>query len=304
MPGRTTVRLLVPFAVVLATTCGQQQAPAQPPEQFMALGESALEWTRLFVELGPRPAGSTTSAMQADLIEKKLSELSCEVESDRFVSPTPFGALRMRNIIARFGRPSSTERATVISGHYDTLRQPGFVGANDGGSSAGLLMALAERIDRTGSRPVWLVFFDGEEAVREWRDGDHTYGSRRLAARWAADGTTERVRYLINVDMIGDANLDLVYEGNSDAELRETVWAIATGLGYSAEFTRRLGYIEDDHIPFMKAGVRSLNLIDFNYGPGNGYWHTSADTIDKLDARSFAVVLHVLDRLITQVLGD
>ena len=304
MHCRITVRLLAPIAIVLATTCGQQQAPAQPPEQFMALGESALEWTRRFVELGPRPAGSSTSAVQADLIEKRLSELSCEVESDRFVAPTPVGALSMRNIIARFGRPSSTERAIVISGHYDTLRQTGFVGANDGGSSAGLLMALAERIDRSGARPVWLVFFDGEEAVREWRDGDHTYGSRRLAARWTADGTAERVLFLVNVDMIGDANLDLIYEGNSDAELREIVWGIATGLGYSKEFTRRVGYVEDDHIPFLRTGVRSLNLIDFNYGPGNRYWHTSADTIDKLDARSFAVVLHVLDRLLSQVLGE
>lgn len=262
-----------------------------------------MEWTRRFVELGPRPAGSSALAAQQELIVDALAGLSCDVEVDSFVAPTPVGALRMRNIIARFGPPSPSA-TVVISGHYDTLRMRGFLGANDGGSSAGLLMALAERIDRTGSGPVWLAFFDGEESTVQWRDGDHTYGSRRLARRWTADGTARRIRALINVDMIGDADLQLVYEGNSDARLRETVWRIGRDLGYASVFRRRTGFIEDDHIPFLRAGIPSLNLIDFDYGPDNSYWHTPADALDKLDARSFATVLHVLEVAIENLLAD
>ena len=303
VPVRALLRFLGAAALALASACAQQASPHAPPAEYTAAGERAMEWTRRFVELGPRPAGSSALAAQHRMIADALAELSGSVEVDSFVAPTPVGALRMRNIIARFGPPSPSP-VVVVSGHYDTLRMPGFLGANDGGSSAGLLMALAERIDAISPGAVWLVFFDGEESTVEWRDGDHTYGSRRLAGQWASDGTARRIRALINVDMIGDADLQLVYEGNSDVELRSTVWSIGRRLGYKSVFGFQTGYIEDDHIPFLRAGIPSLNLIDFKYGPGNSYWHTTEDTLDKLHVRSFATVLHVLDIAIEQLLAD
>ena len=297
------LRFLAAAALALANACAQQASPHPPPAEYVAGGERAMEWTRRFVELGPRPAGSSALASQHSMIADALAELSCSVDVDSFVAPTPVGALRMRNIIARFGTPSPIP-VVVVSGHYDTLRMPGFLGANDGGSSAGLLMALAERIEAIRPGPVWLVFFDGEESTVEWRDGDHTYGSRRLAGQWSSDGTARRIRALINVDMIGDADLQLVFEGNSDVELRNTVWSIGRRLGYESVFGFRTGYIEDDHIPFLRAGIPSLNLIDFNYGPGNTYWHTLEDSMDKLHIRSFATVLHVLEVAIEELLAD
>ena len=237
------------------------------------------------------------------MIAEALREMSCTVEIDAFVAATPVGVLSMRNVIARFGTEPTAE-IVVISGHYDTLRKEGFLGANDGGSSAGLLMALAERLNRNSLGPVWLVFFDGEESTVSWRGLDHTYGSRRLARKWAGDGTAKRIRALVNVDMIGDRDLHLTYEGNSDAGLRDTVWTLAGDLGYRDAFPYTAGYIEDDHIPFLRVGVRSLNLIDFDYGPGNSYWHTSEDTIDKLDERSFATILHVLEETVSHLLSD
>ena len=258
-----------------------------------------MEWTRRFVELGNRPAGSGQLQRQSEMIVKHLERLSCTVEVDRFVAATPLGEVPMRNIVARFDtRPSVP--VTVISGHYDTIADPAFVGANDGGSSAALLAVLAERLDRSGREGVWLALFDGEEAAVEWSGSDHTYGSRRLAQRWAADGTAGRIDALINVDMIGDSDLDLLFEGNSDAALREQVWDIAAALGYAASFPRNLGYVQDDHISFLAVGVPSLNLIDFNYGPWNSYWHTPQDSLDKLSARSFATVLHVLEAFLGQ----
>ncbi len=253
-----------------------------------------MEWTGRFVALGNRPAGSAQLRQQAQMIAENLDRLSCSVEVDRFVAATPNGAKPMRNIVARFG-PEARSPIIVISGHYDTIAAPEFVGANDGGSSAALLMALAERLDRAGQEGVWLAFFDGEEAIVEWNSGDHTYGSRRLAQRWAADGTASRIGALINVDMIGDRDLDILYEGNSDAGLRREVWDIASALGYAAAFRANLGYVQDDHVSFLEVGIPSLNLIDFNYGPLNSYWHTSQDSLDKLSKRSFAIVLHVLE---------
>ncbi len=231
------------------------------------------------------------------MIAAALGKLSCTVEVDAFLAATPKGAIPMRNIVARFGSASAAT-VTVVSGHYDTVNKPGIVGANDGGSSAALLMVLAERIERAGLGPVWLAFFDGEESVVEWKDSDHTYGSRRLARNWATDGTVQRIRALVNVDMIGDADLRLLYEGNSDRLLRHTVWAIATELGYGRSFPEDWGYVQDDHISFLKVGTPSLNLIDFDYGPRNSYWHTPQDSVDKLSARSFATVLHVLEELL------
>ncbi|MCY4188445.1 MAG: M28 family peptidase [Bryobacterales bacterium] len=293
------LRLLVATALWNGIGCAQQSGGAMPPPEYLQAGRRAMEWTRRFVELGNRPAGSVQLQRQSEMIVKHLERLSCTVEVDRFVAATPLGEVPIRNIFARFDtRPSVP--VTVISGHYDTIADPAFVGANDGGSSAALLAVLAERLDRSGREGVWLALFDGEEAAVEWRDSDHTYGSRRLAQRWAADGTADRIDALINVDMIGDSDLDLLFEGNSDAALREQVWDIAAALGYAASFPRNLGYVQDDHISFLAVGVPSLNLIDFNYGPWNSYWHTPQDSLDKLSARSFATVLHVLEVFLEQ----
>lgn len=291
------------LAISAAQACAQPEELQEPPAEYQLAGQAALHWTRRFVELGPRPAGSAALAAQAAMISETLGKMSCAVEVDQFVASTPVGALPMRNIIARFG-PSSPDRVVVVSGHYDTKRLEGFVGANDAGSSAGFLMALAQRLEACSLGPVWLVFFDGEEATVAWRGMDHTYGSRHLAARWAEDGTAAKIRALINVDMIGDSDLHLVYEGNSDADLRDTVWTLAGELGYRDAFPRKPGYISDDHIPFLQVGVKSLNLIDFEFGPRNSYWHTSQDSLDKLHARSFATVLHVVEEAVSRLLKD
>jgi Zn-dependent M28 family amino/carboxypeptidase len=148
---------------------------------------------------------------------------------------------------------------------------------------------------------VYIVFFDGEEAVRDWTATDSVYGSRHLASKWSADGTNRRLKALINVDMTGDKDLDIVYESSSSASLRKLVWDAADALGYSAEFLRQPAAVEDDHLPFLEAGVRALDLIDFTYGPDNAYWHTPQDTMDKLGAHSFEVIGNVLMRVIPEL---
>ena len=262
-------------------------------------GTSALEFTRRAVEFGPRPAGSEANRKLQAYVVAQLKTSGAEVAEDPFTGQTPKGPIAMKNIIAKF--PGKSGRAIAITGHFDTKLFPGrnFVGASDGGSSTGFLLELARvmahqpRVD-----DLYLVFFDGEKAVREdWIDPDNLYGSRHLADRWRKDGTLTRLKALINVDMIGDKNLDIKQETQGNASLRKLVWTTAAELGYGAYFQNDQQGEEDDHMPFVKLGVPAIDIIDIDYPP----WHKDTDTMDKLSAKSFdivgTVIVEVIHRL-------
>ena len=263
-------------------------------------GVSALRYTCRAVSFGPRPPESTALVRLRAYIWKELEKFGWQVIPDPFRAMTPRGPVNMQNIIAR--RPGVSGRTVVLSGHYDTKWLPSirFVGANDGGSSTGFLLEMARVLPSAGFRQeLLLVFFDGEEAFGPWSDTDGLYGSRHLAARWAADGTLNRLQALINVDMIADRDLGILREMNSTRWLRELVWQTATELGFERHFLSRTAWIEDDHVPFLRRGASAVNLIDFEYGPGNSYWHTEQDSCDKLSAAS----LEVIGRVVLAVLG-
>jgi Zn-dependent M28 family amino/carboxypeptidase len=272
---------------------------AAPAAQKNFSGAQAFAYTKQAVALGPRPDGSTAIATLRTLIKNQLAMRGCEVTSDRFTAQTPDGPLQMENIIAKF--PGRSGHAIVISGHYDTKKLPNFVGANDGGSSTGMLLEFAAALQgRPRVDDVYIVFLDGEEAVRkEWAGTDNTYGSRHLAEKWAQDGTARRIKGLINVDMTGDKNLRLMYDGNSTQSLRKLVWDVADSLGYATAFPRQPLSIEDDHIPFINAGVRAVDLIDFDSQAT--FWHTPQDAMDKLDPQSFEIVGRVVMKTIEQL---
>jgi glutaminyl-peptide cyclotransferase len=169
------------------------------------------------------------------------------------------------------------------------------VGANDGGSSTGFLLELAHVVNSMPhADDIVLVWFDGEEAYGEWSDTNGVYGSRHLADKWSGEGKLGRIKALINVDMIGDKDLEMIQEGNSSPALRKLVWTTAHDLGYGKYFLDSGFATEDDHLPFLRKGVTALDLIDFDYGPNNDYWHTEKDTMDKLSAHSLDVVGNVL----------
>ncbi len=250
-------------------------------------GSEALSLTGRAVAFGPRPDGSPAIVKLRAWIRQQLASRGCEVSSDAFTAQTPDGPLPMENIVAKF--PGKSGRAIAITGHYDTKKLAGFVGANDGGSSTGFLLELAAVLQkRPRTDDIYLVFFDGEEAVRDWSETDSVYGSRHLAAKWTADGTNRRLKALINVDMIGDKNIRILWDGNSVASVREMFWNTADTLGYSEYFPREGGPIEDDHMPFILEGVRAIDVI--NFVSQNTFWHTPKDTMDKLSARAFQVV--------------
>ena len=267
-------------------------------------GAEALAFTRHAVSFGPRPSGSEAIQKLQAYILSELKPAGCQVVQDDFMASTPLGQTPMKNILARF--PGTSGKAVVITGHYDTKSMPGtyFVGANDAGSSTGFLLEMAKVLAHSPHKDdLYLVWFDGEEAVAQWSDYDSLYGSRHLAEKWATDGTLGRVKALINVDMIGDRDLGILEEMNSAAPLRELVWNTADRLGYGKHFLRNESAIEDDHIPFLRRGVNALDLIDLDYGPSNSYWHTDKDTMDKLSAGSFLVVGRVLTQVLKELEG-
>jgi glutaminyl-peptide cyclotransferase len=265
-------------------------------------GSAALEATKQAVSFGERPPGSDALGRLRSWIISRLKPLGGQLTLDSFTAQTPVGPVAMSNIILKL--PGNSGQGVAITGHYDTARMPmvHFVGANDAGSSTGFLIEFA-RVAATMKHPddIYIVFFDGEEALVNWTATDSLYGSRHLAAKWAADGTLSKLKALINVDMIGDKNLDINNDASSSQSLREAVWKIAARLGDAKYFRHEEGAIDDDHKPFVDSGVNAIDIIDLDYGPNNGYWHNAQDTLDKLSAHSFQVVGDVIFELVKEL---
>jgi Zn-dependent M28 family amino/carboxypeptidase len=253
-------------------------------------GTRALEYTRQFVAVGPRWIGSPGHAKAEAFLKQQFRH--DDLVEDTFTTNTPAGPMTMHNFIVKF--PGKKDGIIVLASHYETnypLRDIHYVGANDGGSTTGLLIEMANyfRGKPNDGYSVWLLFTDGEEAVKSWTDADSVYGSKHLAAKWQADGTLKKIRAFILADMLGDAGLNVQRDMNSTPWLEDLVLKAATEYGWQSYFFEKKTYDEDDHIPFVKRGVPCADLIDLDYGYDNAYWHTAQDTMDKLSAKSLTI---------------
>jgi glutaminyl-peptide cyclotransferase len=287
------------YLVLLAATVATQAAT---PAASAFRGNAALAYTRHATAFGERPSGSQANAQTRDWIVSQLKPLGSRVSLDELQGQTPAGPVSMTNIIATF--PGTSGKSIVVSGHYDTKKIPmvHFVGANDAGSSTGFLIEFAHvAASMKHNDDIVVVFFDGEEALGEWTATDSVYGSRQLVAKWSSDGTLARIKALINVDMIGDRNLDLSNDANSSESLRATLQKIAEKLGYSQFLRQQPGAIDDDHKPFADSGVNVIDIIDLDYGPNGSYWHTAEDTVDKLSGHSLQVVGDLVVELVKEL---
>jgi glutaminyl-peptide cyclotransferase len=270
-------------------------APLTLPAQSHFNGAKALDYARDFVAIGPRwPTSQGHIKAEAFLRDHFKHD---QVEVDTFTANTPIGPVAMRNFIVRF--PGKKEGAIVLGTHYETnypLRNINFVGANDGASTTGLLMAIGDQLrgelERNKSLDgysVWLVFFDGEEAFQTWSASDSTYGSRHLAAKWGRDGTLSKIKAFMLADMIGDKDLDIQRESRSTGWLVDLVRQAAHKYSYDRYFFQTEEAVDDDHLAFVQRGVPSIDVIDLDYGPNNAYHHTAQDTMDKISARSLTI---------------
>jgi glutaminyl-peptide cyclotransferase len=282
-PGRAQLWMRFATALLLA-------APLALSAQPHFNGTKALEYAREFVSIGPRWPTSPGHLKAEQFLRNQFKH--DQLEEDTFTADTPIGPVAMRNFIVRF--PGKKDGAIVLATHYETnywLKNINFVGANDGGSTVGLLLAIADQLrgKTLDGYSVWLVFFDGEEAIQSWSASDSTYGSRHLAAKWGRDGTLGKIKAFILADMIGDKDLDVQRETKSTDWLVALVRQAAKKYGDERYFFQRDEAVEDDHLPFVARGVPSIDVIDLDYGPNNAYHHTAQDTMDKISAQSLTI---------------
>ena len=213
----------------------------------------------------------------------------------------------MTNVIARI--PGAQPEIVILGGHYDTKRMKmRFVGANDGASSTAFLIEMAHVLAQRRNRfTYWIVLFDGEEALKSWSASDGLYGSRHFVQTLTKD-QVKQIRAMINVDMIGDRNLHIHRDTHSDPQLSNLIFREGQELGYGRYFLERPLPVEDDHMPFVRAGIPAVELISLDYGPLNLYWHTPFDTVGKCSATSLGIVgrvlLDALDDLETGRMGE
>jgi glutaminyl-peptide cyclotransferase len=253
-------------------------------------GTRAYEHVEQLVAIGPHPAGSDGIHRAQAYLVGQLKSFGCPVEEQDFHASTPIGDVAMKNILVKV--VSADPSLILYASHYDTKRIDNFVGADDGGSSTGVLLELARIVcARKNAHTIWLAFLDGEEAFNfQWADPDNTYGSRELAASLALSGTLRRVKAMVLVDMVGPANPVYKRESNSTPWLTEILWSTAARLGYANVFINESITLSDDHLAFLNRDVPAADIIDFEVP----YWHTTSDTLDKIDPRTLAITGHVL----------
>jgi glutaminyl-peptide cyclotransferase len=266
-------------------------------------GKRAFAHVAKQVSFGPRPAGSPAIAETQDYILAELKSYGCAADVDTFSSDTPAGRLPMKNILVKI--PGDRPGVILLGTHYDTKRLENFVGADDGGSSTGVMLELARSLcPQHGHYAVWIAFFDGEEAVRpEWHDPDNCYGSRQMAARFANSGDLTKIRAFLLADIVGTRTPHFKRETYSTKALVDLVWGVAKKLGYGNIFVEDSSAVEDDHQSFLKRHVPSVDVIDLDNGPGGDvyYWHTPQDALDKISPKTLAIVGHVFLESVKQL---
>jgi peptidase M28-like protein len=266
-------------------------------------GDRAFDYVKKQVEFGPRPPGSPELEKTRAWIVDQLRSFGLNVTSDEFQAKTPVGEKKMVNIVAELPGPSSD--LIVIGSHYDTklFKEFKFVGANDAGSSTGALLEIARVLasKKPNKLTYRFVFFDGEEAFcKEWDDchnpnpadpkeplPDNTYGSRHYVSQLIAKNEVSRAKALILMDMMGSKNLRLGRADLGTKWLQDIVWETGKQLGYKEFVDQTEGVGDDDHSPFLKAGIDALDIIQLSTYQE---WHTKDDTLDKISGKSLKIV--------------
>jgi hypothetical protein len=318
-PTSSTVALtsdaIAPTSSTIAPTSGTipPTSSAVPPASEASLAQtrgavaptgvfdSARAWEHLRrqVGFGPRPSGSPAIVETRRYILEQLGSFGIDAREQPFIGMTPLGEVSMANVIATI--PGKRPDRLVIASHYDTklFREFRFVGANDGASSTAALLELGRVLKgRSHEFTIELLFLDGEEArLTEWRGLDNTYGSRHYVQAAQQTGALKGLRALVLLDMIGDRDLVIRRDSNSTPWLVDIIWGAAARLGHAGVFSSQLTTIEDDHIPFLRAGVAAVDLIDLE----NPTWHTPQDDLEHVSARSLQTVGDVVLAAIPEI---
>lgn len=259
-------------------------------------GKLAYEQVAKQVSFGPRPPGSPAIAKLQNYMVGELKSYGCAVDTDSFSADTPDGRVPMKNILVKI--PGQKPGIILLGTHYDTKKLPNFVGADDAGSSTGVMLEMAGVLCKQPPEKyaVWIAFFDAEEAFNPtvWKDPDNCYGSRQMAAQLAASGDLPKVKAFILADIVGGRTPHFRREEGSTKWLANLVWETADRLGYSDVFVKdSVSAISDDHDSFTKRKVPSVDIIDLDT-TDVPYWHTPQDSLDKISPKTLAIVGHVI----------
>ncbi len=247
----------------------------------------------------PRDSGTLRAQYAADFILDAASGAGADVKRDQFTAMTPIGVRTFVNLYAEF-RSAPSDPWVVFISHYDTKPGKNCPGANDGASTSGLLVALADRLSSWHERPVnvMLIWTDGEECINNYTKDDGLWGAQRAVSMLKAKET--KFAAVVCLDMLGDRDLDMFIPQNSSQQLASIVMRAAKKA--NVRVTQSPLLVKDDHLPFLTAGFKAVDIIDFEYGsaPGkNDYWHTPKDTMDKISVES----LHSAGRLAVEIVN-
>ncbi|MBL8859307.1 MAG: M28 family peptidase [Planctomycetes bacterium] len=283
-------------ALILSLACQTTSSCDKVGGSARATGVDAdRAWAHLEAQVafGPRPSGSAEIEACRKYLEAELKAIGFTPQRQSFKDKTPVGEIEFTNLWAEIPGTDPKQGWIVMGSHYDTKRMPfRFVGANDAASSTALLLEVAREIHKGPRSPFTyrFVFFDGEEAtLPEWAGQDNTYGSRHHAAELKRVGDHTLIRAFVLLDMVGDKDLRLTRDSYSDRRLIDCFFGAARKLGLGAHVDGKALEIRDDHLSFMAIGVPSIDLIDFEYGPHNSYWHTADDVVANCSKASLAI---------------
>lgn len=295
------LRLVSVFAAMAAAIAAAVSACNESTEPPAIDGELALRYAQENYDLGPKVFRTDGAKKSAEWIVEQVQKIpGFEKNGKVRIPPSAHGEC---NVEIAF--PGKSDDFIVVGAHHDTKRLfsvPDFAGANDGASGVGALLAMAAAITEYAQKElppcgIRFVFFDGEEALYQYTETDGLVGSRAYVAGLRQSGDLKRCRAMVLLDMIGDKDLHIELAGNSTHALADAVIAEAAA-GYADKFSRGDVDMIDDHYPFLQAGIPAVDLIDFSYGPDNCYWHTGADTMDKISAESIRTAADVALRVV------
>ena len=285
--------VLLSTVIQFLVSCTDNDAviTGKAPRVDAQMAFSLVEKCSAFV---PRNSGSDGAAECVKFLTDEIEQMSLPVELDKWRDRTPEGMVEFCNVISEI--PGKSSNFIIIGSHYDTKKLatvPTFAGANDSGSSSGLLLAMMRAIKQHSSRPplsLKFVFFDGEECLINYTENDGLYGSRHLCKKWKDEGKLAQCRGVIVLDMVGDRDLDITIPSGADNGFRIKLLKIASIQGKKQFFSIYSGDIIDDHTPFQREKIPTIDIIDFNFGECNRYWHTKADSMDKISPESLETV--------------
>lgn len=296
---------LCAFAVISFMLSGCQPEEASAP--LLAFdGQRAFAEVEALVAFSPRDAGTSNGWKAAKHIFQRLEAFGVEAEMDTFVDMTPTGEKTMINVVGMI--PGKKEKWIILGSHFDTM--PGidnFQGANDSGSSTGVLLELARQMSESKIVPdigIIFAFFDGEEGIAGYIPGDGLHGSRYMARQLLETGDHKKIKAMILLDMVGDKDLKFTIPHNSSRTLIQETLKAAHAVGHRENFTLSRTIITDDHVPFLTIGIPAIDLIDFKYGsePGlNDHWHTEADSLQNISKASLEITGNVTLQLLKQI---